>query len=407
MKSPLEGRPLTDAERVDWLKLSRTESVGPRSFLALVKRFGSAKAAFDALPSLARRPLRVPTQAEIEREVEAAARMGARFIGLGEPDYPALLRRIDSAPPVIAVRGNLAVFEKPAVAIVGSRNASAAGLAFAERLARGIARHGYAIVSGLARGIDIRAHRASQETGTVAALAGGLDRVYPPEFAPLLDAFLDHGAALSEMPFGWDARGRDFPRRNRLVAGLAQGTIVVEAARRSGSLITARFANEQGREVFAVPGSPLDPRAEGTNDLLRDGATLCASVEDVIEALGKQIEAPRSAPDLLFEAQPTDPGDEPLWEELDLSEVAAPPAAPHVPRQSGLVDDGVSLPAAATPDTTDTRAKILSLLGPSPVSVDELVRTSAVPARDVRSVLLELELAGRLERHGGDLVALI
>jgi DNA processing protein len=409
-----EGNRLSEAQRFDWLRLWRSESVGPRSFRALINRFGSAKAALDALPSVARRPLRIPSQAEIEREFEQALRLGATFVALGEPEYPPLLRRIDSAPAVIALRGAPAIFGRPALAIVGARNASAAGLAFAERLAKGVAQHGYAVVSGLARGIDIRAHRATQETGTIVVLAGGHDRVYPPEFAPLLEHFLEQGAVISEMPFGWEARGRDFPRRNRIVAGLAQGTVVVEAARRSGSLITARFAAEQGREVFAVPGSPLDPRAEGTNDLLRDGATLCTRVEDVIEALAKQLGGEVPPQDLFSEAAATDPGDEPLWDELELAEVEPAPSAPAMPSGPPLNSNHpvgsatnfapeMRVPASAA----EAKERIIGLLGPSPISIDELVRSSAAPAREVRSVLLELELAGRLERHGGDLVSLI
>jgi DNA processing protein len=405
-----EGNRLSDAQRFDWLRLWRSESVGPRTFRSLVNRFGSAKAALEALPALARRPLRIPSQAEIEREFEHALRLNATFVALGEPEYPSLLRRIDTAPAVIAMRGNPAIFARPAVAIVGSRNASAAGLAFAERLARGIAQQGYATVSGLARGIDIRAHRATQETGTIAVLAGGHDRVYPPEFANLLESFLEHGAAISEMPFGLEARGRDFPRRNRIVAGLAQGTIVVEAARRSGSLITARFATEQGREVFAVPGSPLDPRAEGTNDLLREGATLCTCVEDVTEALSKQLDEPLFRPDLFAEPEARNPMDEPLWDELDLADVAPAPVMPQRPRDMTDVAD-IALPNVSEANIAESadnaRARIIGLLGPSPVSIDELVRSSAASARDVRSVLFELELAGRLERHGGDLVSLI
>jgi DNA processing protein len=408
-----EGDRLSEAQRFDWLRLWRCESVGPRSFRALISRYGTAKRAIEALPAIARRPLRIPTPGDIEREFEQAARLGAVFLGFNEPEYPALLRLIDTAPAMIAVRGNPAVFGLPAVAIVGSRNASAVGLTFAERLARGLAQHGYAIVSGLARGIDIRAHKATRETGTIAVLAAGHDRVYPPEHAPLLEEFLEHGAAISEMPFGWEARGRDFPRRNRIVAGLAQGTIVVEAARRSGSLITARFAAEQGREVFAVPGSPLDPRAEGTNDLLREGATLCASVDHVIEALAKQIAHPPR--DLFSEAEVKELGGELLWDELDLIEVFPAPAAGveqgDLP-QASEKEEGAEMPRAADressgSDRSATKMRILELLGPAPVSIDELVRSSAVPAREVRSVLFELELAGRLERHGGDLVSLL
>ncbi|MFZ1961775.1 MAG: DNA-processing protein DprA [Methylovirgula sp.] len=397
------GLRLTDAQRFDWLRLWRSESIGPRTFCTLINRFGSARAALEALPRLASGgAVRIASKGEIERELALAEACGARFIALGEEDYPALLRKIDTAPPVVAVRGALSVFTRPAVAIVGSRNASGAGLAFTERLSRGLAQAGYVIVSGLARGIDIRAHQTAGETGTIAVLAGGHDKIYPAEHAAELERFLERGVAISEMPFGWEARGRDFPRRNRIIAGLAQGSVIVEAARRSGSLITARFAAEQGREVFAVPGSPLDPRAEGTNELIRDGATLCTSAQDVIEALARQIgDLPRS--DLLSEPTPTTPGDEPLWEELDLPEVAAPPNGAAEPAQT----DFAAPTAAKEVRGAATRARIISLLGPSPISVDELARVAKTPAREVRTILFELELDGRLERHGGDLVSLL
>jgi DNA processing protein len=243
----------------------------------------------EALPDLARRGgrlmLKVCSRSEAEKEM-AAGRLGVRFIAMGEPDYPKTLQAIDTAPPLIAVRGSVEVLAKPSVAIVGSRNASASGLTFAERLSRQLGEAGYVVVSGLARGIDTKAHKATLETGTVAVLAGGHDRVDPAQNEPLLQAIVEQGGAvISEMPMGWEPRGRDFPRRNRIVSGLSYGVVVVEAARRSGSLITARFALEQGREVFAVPGSPLDPRAEGTNDLIRDGATLCAGIEHVTSVL--------------------------------------------------------------------------------------------------------------------------
>jgi DNA processing protein len=258
------GPRLTDAQWLDWLRLIRSENVGPRTFRALVNQFGGAGAALAALPDLARRggrpALKVATRAEAEREMEGLARLGARLVALGEPDYPRPLQAIEGAPPLLAVRGDPAVLARPAVAIVGSRNASAAGLTFTERLGRGLGDAGLVIVSGLARGIDTRAHRAALRTGMIAVLAGGLDRIYPPHNEDLLARIVDEGgAALTEMPLGWEARGRDFPRRNRLVSDLSYGVVVVEAARRSGSLITARYALEQGREVLAVPGSPLDP----------------------------------------------------------------------------------------------------------------------------------------------------
>ncbi len=413
MSGSAEAPQLSEAQRFDWLRLMRSESIGPRTFRVLINRFGSASAALQALPGLAPRgkPVRIAGKEEIAREFEAAANCGARFVAIGEPDYPHLLRRIDSAPPLIALRGDPAIFARPAVAIVGARNASGAGLAFAERLARGLAQAGFATVSGLARGIDIRAHQATIESGTIAVLAGGHDKIYPAEHAPALERLIAHGAALSEMPFGWEARGRDFPRRNRLVAGLAQGTVVVEAARRSGSLITARFAAEQGREVFAVPGSPLDPRAEGTNDLLRDGATICTSAQDVIDALARQIERPMSK-DLFADGEAPATPDEPLWDELDLPDVEAAPKAPAAEQegQSGQMafaprrGEGARVAGPAL-NGEELRHRILALLGPSPISIDELARAAEVPAGELRAILLELELAGRLERQGGDLVS--
>ncbi len=406
------GPQLSEAQRFDWLRLLRSESIGPRTFQALINRFGSARAALEALPGLAPRgrPVRLADEAEIAREFAAATKCGARFVALGEADYPALLRRIDSAPPLIALRGEAAIFTRPAVAIVGARNASGVGLAFAERLARDLAQAGFVVISGLARGIDIRAHQTTMETGTVAVLAGGHDKIYPAEHAAALERLIMHGAALSEMPFGWEARGRDFPRRNRLVAGLAQGTVVVEAARRSGSLITARFAAEQGREVFAVPGSPLDPRAEGTNDLLRDGATICTSAQDIIDALARQIERPMNN-DLFAESMPSEAQGEVLWDELDLPEVEAAPkaAAANDAGDAGRSKQmGLARPPGAAPaplDPAEMRGRIFALLGPSPISIDELARTAEAPAGEVRAILLELELAGQLERQDGDLVS--
>ena len=252
-------RPLREAERFDWLQLLRCDNIGPRSFIALLRRYGSARAALEALPALVAsgksgRPIAIPPASAIEAELAKLQGCGAVLVGLYEPDYPALLRLIHAPPPLLAVRGDLACLRRSKVAVVGSRNASAAGLAFTEQISRGIARGGHVIVSGLARGIDARAHQAALETGTIAVLAGGLGNIYPADHAGLLERLIEHGAAISEMPFGWEARGRDFPRRNRIVAGLSRGVVVIEAARRSGSLITAGFAADQGREIFAVPG---------------------------------------------------------------------------------------------------------------------------------------------------------
>lgn len=306
---------LTDQQRFDWLRLIRSENVGPRTFRALITNCGGARAALKALPDLARRggaarPIRVAAAEDIERELIAARKLGVRFVALGEPDYPPLLRQIDSAPPVLALRGRAEALRQAAVAIVGSRNASAAGLTFAERLARGLGQAGYVVVSGLARGIDQRAHVASLETGAVGVLAGGHGRPYPADAVPLMERMVESGAVVSEMPVEWEPRGRDFPRRNRIVSGLALGTVVVEAARGSGSLITARFALEQNRQVFAVPGSPLDPRAEGTNDLLKQGASICTGADDVLTAL-----EPVRSSDLAAMLENGGEAGEPLWGE--------------------------------------------------------------------------------------------
>jgi DNA processing protein len=362
---------LTDEQRIDWLRLIRSDNVGPRTFRELVNHFGGARAALETLPSLARRgggpAPRIFTREAAEAEFAASRTRGIAFIALGEPDYPARLARIDDAPPLIAVAGTTAIFARPLVAIVGSRNASAAGLKFAGRLARELGEAGYGIVSGLARGIDAAAHRASLASGTIGVLAGGHARIYPPEHDDLLHVMLETGAAISEMPLEWEPRARDFPRRNRLVSGLSVGVVIVEAARRSGSLITARIAGEQGREVFAVPGSPLDPRAEGTNGLIKQGATMVTETADVISAL---------APILGREA------------DMPIEEPEAPPMPEREP-------------------ANDERSRIVSLLGPSPCSLDDLVRMSGASPAIVRVVLLELELAGRIERHGGGLVSLV
>jgi DNA processing protein len=277
---------LTDEQKLDWLRLIRSDNIGPRTFRDLINRYGGADAALKALPALARqggaRGIRIASHEEAEREFAGIRARGAHLIALGEKHYPPRLRMIDDAPPLLTVRGNLDVLSQPMIALVGSRNASAAGVKFAERIARDLGDAGYVIASGLARGIDAGAHRASLATGTVAVLAGGHNRIYPAEHAPLIEALLPHGAAVSEMPIDWEPRARDFPRRNRLISGLAVGVVIVEAAKRSGSLITARLAGEQGREVFAVPGSPLDPRTEGANALLKQGAILVTEAADVI-----------------------------------------------------------------------------------------------------------------------------
>lgn len=393
---------LNDSQRLDWLRLFRSEGVGPRSFRALVNRFGGARPALESLPSLGARSGRAIVLCSIsdaEREMAQAARAGVRFVALGEGDYPAALAQIADPPPLIAVRGHASVLARPAVSIVGSRNASALGLRMAEILAHGIGEHGYVIVSGLARGIDAKAHEAALAGGTIAVLAGGHARIYPPENEPLADAIVERGGAvLSEMPFGWAPRGRDFPRRNRIVSGLSLATVVVEAARKSGSLITARFALDQGREVFAVPGSPLDPRAEGTNDLIRQGAGLAADPDHVVGALAPLL-PPGPQAEGFSSGAPLAPRRKPLWDELELPDLDIGPAAPEFPGWE-------TSPVALADDGQGSDARLLGALSVTPVDIDALARMMSLPVREVHAVIAELELAGRVTRDSLNRVSL-
>ncbi len=347
----------------------------------MLRRFGSARAALEALPRLARRGERTGTVTAVTRaaaaaELAALDRIGGRFVCWGEPLYPGALGAVEDAPPVLSVLGRAELLNQPAVAMVGARNASAIGRRLARELAAGLGRAGLVVVSGLARGIDAAAHLGAFETGTVAVVAGGVDIVYPEQNRGLYDALRRQGAIVAELPPGSEPQARHFPRRNRIISGMALGVLVVEAAARSGSLITARFALEQGREVFAVPGSPLDPRCRGANDLLRRGATLTESAEDVLAQLGPLLRGP-------LPALASEPG----W----------PP-----PGEPGWPEGGAGEPAA----DEDALAIILESLGPTPVAVDELVRQCQLTASAVATLLLELELAGRVERHPGNLVSL-
>ncbi|MBD9622692.1 DNA-protecting protein DprA [Ensifer sp. ENS06] len=369
------GVALTERQKISWLRLIRSDNVGPIAFRDLINHFGTAENALDALPELSRRggtrqTYRVASVSEVERELEAARRHGAVFVGIGEAAYPSALRQIDGAPPLLAIKGDLSAAARPSLGIVGSRNASVSGAKFAAMIACDAGRAGYVVTSGLARGIDTAAHRASLDTGTIAALAGGLDRPYPPENVGLLEEITaGRGLAISEMPFGWEPRARDFPRRNRLIAGISLGVAIVEAAHRSGSLITARYAADFGRLVFAVPGSPLDPRCHGTNDLLKQGAIVTTGPDDVIEAL---------AP---------------------LSQLELP--LPGVREPDGQARAGV--PASAS---DGDRAAVSTALGPTPVEIDDIVRHTGLSPAQVYLLLLELDLAGRLDRHAGGLVSL-
>ena len=356
------------ADQIARLRLIRSDQIGPITCRQLLARFGSAQAALDAIPDLAARgggrPPRLASRAEIEREAEQVGRLGAVYLFLGDGPYPPLLAEIESAPPVLIARGNAALLDRQAVAVVGARNASAAACRFARQLAFELGDSGLVVASGLARGIDTAAHDGSLETGTIAVVAGGIDVVYPPENEARQRAIGERGLLLAEQPPGTEPHARHFPTRNRIIAGIAQGTVVVEAAPKSGSLITARQAAEFGRDVMAVPGSPLDPRAQGCNLLIREGATLVQNAEDVLEAI-----------------RPLRLGV--LREPVEMYEEAAD---------------------AAEAKEADRRA-VTELLGPTPVLVDEIIRQSERPAAIVQTVLLELELAGRVERHAGGKVS--
>ncbi len=366
---------LTDDERIGWLRLIRSENVGPVTFWHLLRHFGSAADALDVLPDLSRRggrtkPARIASVAAAEAEVGATRKAGARLVAAQEPDYPWRLATTEDAPPVIAVRGETSLAGAPVVAIVGARNASSNGKRFAHTIAQDLGSAGVTVASGLARGIDAAAHAGSLETGTIAVVAGGIDVCYPPEHEELMDDIARRGVILAEQPAGTRPQGRHFPRRNRIVSGIASGVLVVEAAARSGSLITARCAGEQGRDVFAVPGSPLDPRCTGANGLLRDGAILTENAEDILQVL--------------------QPG---LREPLGRAATAEPPLD--------------VAPRAADLEVADARRSLADFLSPAPTPVDDLVREFSDDSAAVAAALLELELAGRLERHPGNRVALV
>jgi DNA processing protein len=364
---PPRALPRDDAARLDWLRLARSRRVGPATFLRLIAGHGGAAAALEALPELAAEAgvkAYAPCGIEAaEAEWMAAEAAGALPLFLGAADYPPALAGIADPPPFLWALGDPGFASAPMVALVGARNASALGVRMATRLAKGLGEEGYVVVSGLARGIDAAAHRAALDSGTVAVHAGGVDDLYPPENAALAAEIAVAGLRLSEMPMGLSPQATHFPRRNRIVAGLALAVVVVEGAERSGSLITARCALEQGREVMAVPGNPLDARAGGCNALIREGATLVRSAADIVEALGSAVRAP--APAAAAEPDPADEG--------------------HVPE--GLHD------------------RLLALMGPVPVAEDLLIRETGAPAAAVAAALLDLELAGEAARHAGGMVS--
>jgi DNA processing protein len=364
------------------LRLVRAEGVGPVTWRRLLERYGTPAKALAALPKLAQdggkaSPPAIQSVSDAKREFEQTAKLGGRLIFIGDPDYPPLLAQLDDAPPVIAVLGDVALLAQPAIAIVGGRNASAAGLHLAETLAEDLAAT-VTVVSGLARGIDGVAHTAAMRTGrTVAAIAGGLDVPYPAENTNLQRLIGERGAVITEAPPGTQPQARHFPRRNRLIAGLSLGVLVVEAARRSGSLITARIAQDLGREVFAVPGSPMDPRARGGNDLIREGAILTETAQDVLDNLtgfGALFPSHRARSGI---------GDEPSCVSEEMDQLKEP---------FGL---------------DRARSQVIALLGPTPTKVDDLVRRCQLSPGAVMAVLLELELAGRVETLPGNRFALL
>lgn len=359
---------LSDKERVAWLRLARTPNVGPATFAQLIQRFGAASIALSELPALVRRGGgeigRIPADTDAAKEIDALTKSGGRLMLSADPDYPRGLATLETPPPVISVLGNASLLGREMIAIVGARNASALGRKLASLLADDLAKAGLVVVSGMARGIDAAAHEGALSGGTVAVLAGGVDHIYPPENAKLYERLKCEGAVVSEMPLGQIPQARHFPRRNRIISGLSRGVVVVEAAEGSGSLITANFALEQNREVFAVPGSPLDPRAKGTNRLIREGAQLTESAEDVLAQL-KPI----------------------------LGRAFAEP-------------EGRSFAGNVAQEETDrARNAVMEALGPAPVEIDELVRRTGQSAATILAVLLELELAGRVERHPGNRVS--
>jgi len=357
-----------DSERLAWLRLARTENVGPVTFRNLIARFGSAAAALEQLPHMAQRGgarnFTLPGEDEAACELDALEKLGGRMIASCEADYPRGLAALEAPPPALSVLGHPHLLQKEMIAIVGARNASALARKFADTLARELGFAGLVVVSGMARGIDASAHDAALAVGTVAVVAGGVDVIYPPENEKLYAAIKNQGAVVSEMRLGEAPQARHFPRRNRIISGLARGVVVVEAAEKSGSLITAQYAVDQGREVFAVPGSPLDPRAKGANRLIRQGATLTESADDILSVLSPMLGVGFGEPD------------------------APPPPSP----------------TASDAQADRIRAAVEEALGPAPVEIDELIRQTRAPAAAVLTVLLELELAGRCVRQPGNRV---
>jgi DNA processing protein len=361
---------ISDNEKLNWLRLSQSENVGPITFYRLIKIYGTATKAIEALPDLSlrgglRRVLKIYSVEDAEKDFVRAAKLSAHFVASNEKQYPPALKHIAAAPPILCMKGNLELSNVPSIGIVGARNASALGLKFTRQIARALGEAGFLVSSGLARGIDTAAHEASVERQTAAIIAGGIDNYYPPENEALQMRIAERGLLITEMMPGTWPKAEHFPRRNRIISGMSQAIVVVEAALRSGSLITARYAAEQGRDVYAVPGSPLDPRAEGTNKLIRDGADMLTSIDDFIASLG-QSQAPK--PNMLFEEG----------------------------------EDFQPLPELSDEKGHDV---ILNLLSPTAIEMDDIIRESGLRIEQAMGILLELEIAGRIMRHAGGRVS--
>jgi DNA processing protein len=382
----------SDEDRMAWLRLCRTSGIGPITFYNFIDHFGSALAALEALPELAKKgnrkkPYIIPSIAQIEKEIRALEKRGGRFITAGDPEYPLSLSAIDDAPPVISVIGDINLLHQPCLGIVGARNASMNGCKFAHSLARDLGAQGQVIASGLARGIDTAAHDGALDTGTIAVVAGGIDVVYPRENQKLYERICANGLMIAENPFGTAPRAQDFPRRNRIVSGLSAGIIVVEATPRSGSLITARLSGEQGRDVYAVPGHPLDPRAAGPNNLIREGAVLVRSADDILEHVNNfSGTAPRLIQTPKRDAQAY---------QHDLLRPAPAPALVKTP------------PQKQDSHENDETARILSQLSSAPSDINELVRQTDIPASKMQSILIDLEIQGLITRMPGNRIALV
>ncbi|MBL4785860.1 MAG: DNA-protecting protein DprA [Cohaesibacteraceae bacterium] len=370
---------LPEREKFNRLRLIRSENVGPVTYHSLIRFFGSVSSALDRANELAarggsKRSIVLTSVESVELEWEKTIQLGAKFVAEGETSYPDLLGHLHDQPPVLTIMGNTDVFQKDIIGIIGSRNASVAGKTLTQRFASELGDLGFAIASGLARGIDTCAHVASLKHGTVAVFAGGIDIIYPPENRKLTTDITSSGVLFTEMPLGWKPRARDFPRRNRLVSGISKSVIVIEAAKRSGSLITARLAMEQNRDVFAVPGSPLDPRAEGTNQLIKNGAYLALDATEIADITSGEKMIRDSLQKSLFETSDA-----------------------YIPSEWEPIDD---IP-------NNDRDKIVNALGPTPVLIDMIVRMTEVDLASVQLALIELDLAGRLERHAGGRVSLV